>query len=178
MTKINQNAFFFLIVFLTLFSSCVEKRNKEGKNASETILSKQSRLDSLLASPVIINSELKKEKINGIEFYKSYMITENEHSSYFQDSIIRHASLHGDVVELLKNKHQEKIVFLRFNSDKLNLRYGIYIGMNMDDFFKKMPEQEIQDNILIYDSEYASLKFYFDAKRKELKQAEYTYFME
>lgn len=106
------------------------------------------------------------------------MITENENSSYFQDSIIRHASLHGDVVELLKNRHQEKIVFLRFNSDKLNLRYGIYIGMNMDDFFKKMPEQEIQDNILIYDSEYASLKFYFDAKRKELKQAEYTYFME
>lgn len=65
------------------------------------------------------------------------MITENENSSYFQDSIIRHASLHGDVVELLKNRHQEKIVFLRFNSDKLNLRYGIYIGINMDDFFKK-----------------------------------------
>lgn len=167
-----------IVVYLTISFSCVEKSNKENNNSSEIIISKQSRLDSLLKSPVIIDSDQKRERIDGIDFFKSYILTENTHSQYFQDSIIRHSSLDGDIVELLKNKHQEKVMFLRFSSEKLNLRYGIYIGMSMDEFFLKMPEQEIQANTIIYDSEYSSLKFYFDLRKAKLKQVFYTHYMD
>lgn len=165
-------------VFLTICFSCVEKGNNEYNDSLDINISKQSRLDSLLKSPVIINSSQKRQRMDGIEFFKSYLLTENMHSQYFQDSIIRYSSLDGDVVELLKNKHQEELMFLRFGSEKLNLRYGIYIGMSMDDFFLKMPKKEIEDNAIVYDSEYSSLKFSFDIKKAKLRQVFYTHYMD
>lgn len=166
------------IVFLTIFSSCAEKSTNDNNNSLEITISKQSRLDSLFKSPVIINSSQKRESMNDIDFFKSYLLVENTHSQYFQDSIIRYSSLDGDVVELLKNKYQEKVIFLRFNSEMLNLRYGIYIGMSIDDFFLKMPKKEIQINNIIYDSEYSSLKFYFDIRENKLKQVFYTHYID
>ena len=127
---------------------------------------------------VVGGRDTKRQRMDGIEFFKSYLLTENMHSQYFQDSIIRYSSLDGDVVELLKNKHQEEVVYLRFKSEKLNLRYGIYIGMSMDDFFLKMPKQEIKDNAIVYDSEYSSFKFSFDIRKAKLSQVFYTHYMD
>jgi len=169
---------FFVVAFLTVFFSCVEKDNNVHNDSSDINISKQSRLDSLLKSPVIVNSSQKRQRMDGIDFFKSYMLAENTHSQYFQDSIIRYSSLDGDVVELLKNKHQEEIVYLRFKSEKLKLRYGIYIGMSMDHFFLKMPKQEIKDNTIVYDSEYSSLKFSFDIRKAKLSQVFYTHYMD
>jgi len=168
----------YLVLLLMIISSCIDENHNKENHFSEVPLSKESRLDSLLMAPVIIDTELKKEKINNIEFFKSYKIADNAHSSYFQDSIIRFASLDGDLIEVIKNKHQEKIILLRFNSEKLNLKYGIYIGMNIEDFFLKMPEKEVQNQTILYDSDHASLKFDFDFKSNKLVEVLYTFYVD
>lgn len=179
MTKHFSKAAFLGFVFLTIAYSCVEKSKTDINKSSEITLSKQARLDSLLDSPININSTLKTESIDQIDFYKSYVLAENaHHAQYFQDSIIRYASLQEDVVEVLKNRYQEKITFLRFGSEPLHLKYGLYVGMSTDDFFTKMPEQEMQDHAILYDAEYASLKFYFDTNSNKLKQIFYTRYID
>lgn len=138
----------------------------------------EDRLDSLFECPIIINSELKKENIDGVKFFKSYILSENLHSQYYPDSIIRFSSQYDDVIEILKSKYQEKIIFIRFHSNNLSLKYDICIGMNIDDFFSLMPKQELVDNAVVYDSDYVSIKFYFDTKTNTLKNVHYYSFID
>lgn len=178
MIKNFSKYLFSVLFFATLFFSCADK-NKTAKSQSiDPMLSKQARLDSLFESPIIIDSRLKKENIDGVKFFKSYILSENIHFQYDPDSIIRFSSQKDDVVELLKNKYQEKIIFLRFTSNTISLRYGVHIGMSVDDFFSLMPEQELVDNAVIYDSDDVSIKFYFDTKTNTLKNVHYYRFID
>lgn len=168
----------FFLLFVTLFFSCVEKRKTNKNELSNPRISIEERLDSLFEHPIIINSNLKKENISGVNFFKSYILSENLHFQYYPDSIIRYSSENDDVIELLKNKYQEKIIFLRFVSANISLRYGIYLGMSVDEFFLLMPEQELIDDVVVYDSEDVSIKFYFDTKTNTLKNVHYYSFID
>ncbi len=191
-------AYLCLCVCMALFSSCNKKTMSHSSNEGKSsILSKEERLGLFCESPLNVNTNVFKQKINNIEFYKSYILIENLHvnkeyelnkDNYVtigavnfnanKDSIIRIAS-NSDVIEILKNKFTERTIYMRINSKDINLNCGIYLGMSLDQFVELMPLKVDEYYVASFESEESlELKFIFDKEKKHLKEILYRLIIE
>lgn len=163
------------LIYLTLllFFVCACKKEKDSE-----LLNKNQRLESLFEGPIKINSHLDKFYIDKIKFHKSYILLENNHGALKQDSVIRFASTNDDIIEVFKNKHMDKIIFLRFSSKNLTLNHGIKIGMSYSQFFDLLPNSEPVFDCITYQNDYSTLKFVFGTKSKKLKIIKCNYYLD
>lgn len=144
MYLISRNTFFIYLFLSSLLISCKDKGAKACNQKKDMTLNKKERLDLFLESLLNVNTSAKEQKLNNIKFHKSYILIENPHSnnnrdsilraysnsyvlingSHFKeerDSIIRIAS-NNDVIEILKNKYVEHIIYENeFNRNKIKL---------------------------------------------------------
>lgn len=174
--RIQKKMMLLKYLSFTLFLNVIVSSCKKGNTPIN--LSKEQRLDSLMIIPLQIDSKKKYLNIQNLKFNKSYVLVSNAHQNLVQDSLIRFASNQNDIIEIYKNKHLDKIIFLRFSSTNLKLKYGIYIGMSYNHFFELLPYEEPIFNSVTYENEYSILEFVFDSKSKKLKTIKCNYHLD
>ena len=146
-----------------------------------------------LELPHNVNTDADEQIVDNIKFHKSYILAKNQHFHENRDSILRASSdsyvligapnfnedkdsliriySNNDVVEILKNKLIERILYMRINSKGMKLNYGIYLGMTIDSFNKLLPLKTNENYVASYiDEEFFQVKFIFDEENRELKE--------
>ncbi|TXE09135.1 hypothetical protein ES711_04165 [Gelidibacter salicanalis] len=182
-----------------LLSSCNDEA--ETRN-SKTLpkLTKEERMELFLESPITLNTNVTEQRLNTIQFHKSYILNENPHNansdsllransnSYVvigeehfdkeRDSLIRFASA-TDVIEVLKNKYVERVTYMRLQSEGLQLNYSMHLGMDADSFTKLFPlEIDANYKATIEEHDAFEVTFTFDQTDKTLKEVHYVSVMD
>lgn len=196
----NRTIAIIVVVIAMLFMSCKDKSASENL-IPEPNFTKVERLELFLESPITLNTNATEQRLNTIQFHKSYILNENPHvdtnrdsllkansNSYVaigeahfdkeRDSLIRFASA-TDVIEILKNKYVERITYMRLQSEGLQLNYGVHLGMNADSFTKLFPlELDANYKATVEDRDAFEVTFTFDKKNKTLKEVNYVSVMD
>ncbi|WP_299398758.1 hypothetical protein [uncultured Gelidibacter sp.] len=196
----NRTLAIIVVLIAMLFMSCKDKSASENL-IPEPNLTKVERLELFLESPITLNTNATEQRLNTIQFHKSYILNENPHvdtnrdsllkansNSYVaigeahfdkeRDSLIRFASA-TDVIEILKNKYVDRITYMRLQSEGLQLNYGVHLGMDADSFTKLFPlELDINYKATVEDRDAFEVTFTFDKKNKTLKEVNYVSVMD
>lgn len=195
MYLISRRTFIIYLFLSSLLISCNTEDKVYNKNKEE-VLTKKERLNLFLESPLKVNTNTIEQSLSNVNFYKSYILIGNPHYNENQDSILKsysnsyvliegtnlkedldsiiRISNNKDVIEILKNKYVEHIIYMRMNSKGIKLNYGIYLGMNLDSFSKLLPLKLNENYIASYiKDESFEVKFLFDKESKKLKEFNY-----
>lgn len=187
---------FMLGLVLVLLLVACRSGEDNGNSVGDGTLSKDERLDLFLADPLEVNSNIDEQVLNNIKFRKHYLLAKNEHSDQDRDSILKEfsdsyvvlgdkyfsqekdtlirLSSAKDVVDILKNKYTERIVYMNMNSKGLKLNYGLYLGMARDSFNKLLPLKINKEHVASYvKEEFFEVEFVFDKENGVLKNINY-----